>query len=71
LKYFNKKHVKLDDIVKYETLKNESYFTNLNNVLSLFEVENEDGLDKTKGVSLSGPLTGDLDSTSVLGSELD
>ncbi len=71
LKYFNKEHVKLDDIVKYETLRNESYFTHLNNVLSLFEVENEDGLDKTKGVSLSGPLTGDLDPTSVLGSELD
>jgi hypothetical protein len=63
--------VKLDDIVKYETLKNESYMLSLNKVLSLFEVENEEGLDKTKGVSLSGPLTGDLDPTSVLGSELD
>ena len=71
LKYFNKEHVKLDDIVKYETLKNESYMLSLNRVLSLFEVENEEGLDKTKGVSLSGPLTGDLDPTSVLGSELD
>lgn len=71
LKYFNKKHVKLDDIVKYETLKNESYMLSLNRVLSLFEVENEEGLDKTKRVSLSGPLTGDLDPTSVLGSELD
>ena len=70
LKYFNK-HVKLDDIVKYETLKNESYMLSLNRVLSLFEVENEEGLDKTKRVSLSGPLTGDLDPTSVLGSELD
>ena len=71
LKYFNKEHVKLDDIVKYETLKNESYMLSLNRVLSLFEVENEEGLDKTKRVSLSGPLTGDLDPTSVLGSELD
>lgn len=71
LKYFNKEHVKLDDIVKYETLKNESYMLSLNRVLSLFEVENEEGLDKTKGVSLSGPLTGDLDPTYVLGSELD
>lgn len=71
LKYFNKEHVKLDDIVKYETLKNESYMLSLNKVLSLFEVENEEGLDKTKGVSLSGLLTGDLDPTSVLRSELD
>lgn len=71
LKYFNKDHVKLDDIVKYETLKNESYLLSFDKVLSLFEVENEKGLDKTKGVSLSGPLTGDLDPTSVLGSELD
>ena len=36
LKYFNKEHVKLDDIVKYETLKNESYMLSLNRVLSLF-----------------------------------
>ena len=71
LKYFNKEHVKLDDIVKYETLKNESYFTSLNTTLSLFEVENENGLDKTKGVSFGGPLTGDLDSTTVLGRDLD
>lgn len=71
IKYFNKEHVKLDDIVKYETLKNESYVSSLNRVLSLFEVENEEGLDKTKGVSLGGPLTGGLDPTSVLRSELD
>ena len=51
LKYFNKEHVKLDDIVKYETLKNESYMLSLNRVLSLFE--------------------GDLDPTSVLGSDID
>lgn len=50
LKYFNE-HVKLDDIVKYETLKNESYMLSLNRVLSLFE--------------------GDLDPTSVLGSDID
>ena len=71
LKYFNKEHVKLDDIVKYETLKNESYMLSLNRVLSLFEVENEEGLDKTKGVSLGGLLTGDTNPTTVLGSDID
>lgn len=70
LKYFNE-HVKLDDIVKYETLKNESYMLSLNRVLSLFEVENEEGLDKTKGVSLGGLLTGDKDPTTGLGSDID
>ena len=70
LKYFNK-HVNLDDIVKYETLKNESYMLSLNRVLSLFEVENEEGLDKTKGVSLGGLLTGDKDPTTGLGSDID
>ena len=45
LKYFNE-HVNLDDIVKYETLKNESYMLSLNRVLSLFEGD----LDPTSGL---------------------
>lgn len=72
LTYFNKDSVNLNTIVNFQTSKNESYISSRNSYLNtLFEVENEDGLDKTKGVSLSGPLTGDLDPTSVLGSELD
>lgn len=70
--YFNKDSVNLNTIVNFQTSKNESYISSRNSYLNaIFEVENEDGLDKTKGVSLSGPLTGDLDPTSVLGSELD
>ena len=72
LTYFNKDSVNLNTIVNFQTSKNESYVSRRNSYLNaIFEVENEDGLDKTKGVSLSGPLTGDLDPTSVLGSELD
>lgn len=70
--YFNKDSVNLNSIVNFQTTKNESYISNRNSYLNaIFEVENEDGLDRTKGVSLSSPLTGDLDPTKVLGSELD
>lgn len=69
--YFNDK-VNLNSIVNFQTTKNESYISNRNSYLNtIFEVENEEGLDKTKGISLNGPLTGDLDPTNVLGSELD
>lgn len=69
--YFNK-NIKLNSIINVESSKNESYISSLNSYLNaIFEVENENGLDKTKGVSLNSPLTGDLDSTKVLGSELD
>lgn len=69
--YFNK-NIKLNSIINVQSNKNESYISSLNSYLNaIFEVENEEGLDKTKGVSLSSPLTGDLDPTTVLGSELD
>lgn len=69
--YFNK-NIKLNSIINVQSNKNESYISSLNSYLNaIFEVENEEGLDKTKGLSLSSPLTGDLDPTTVLGSELD
>ena len=69
--YFNK-NVKLNSIINMESSKNESYISSLNSYLNaIFEVENENGLDKTKGISLNSPLTGDLDSTTVLGSDID
>lgn len=69
--YFNK-NIKLNSIINVQSNKNESYISSLNSYLNaIFEVENEEGLDKTKGVSLGGLLTGDKDPTTGLGSDID
>ena len=69
--YFNK-NIKLNSIINVQSNKNESYISSLNSYLNaIFEVENEEGLDKTKGVSLGGLLTGDTNPTTVLGSDID
>ena len=70
--YFNKDSVNLNTIVNFQTSKNESYISRRNSYLNaIFEVENEEGLDKTKGLSLGGLLTGDGDPTTGLGSDID
>ena len=72
LTYFNKDSVNLNTIVNFQTSKNESYVSRRNSYLNaIFEVENEEGLDKTKGLSLGGLLTGDGDPTTGLGSDID
>lgn len=72
LTYFNKDSVNLNTIVNFQTSKNESYVSRRNSYLNaIFEVENEEGLDKTKGISLGGLLTGDGDPTTGLGSDID
>ena len=69
--YFNK-NIKLNSIINVQSNKNESYISSLNTYLNaIFEVENEEGLDKTKGLSLGGLLTGDKDPTTGLGSDID
>lgn len=69
--YFNK-NIKLNSIINVQSNKNESYISSLNSYLNaIFEVENEEGLDKTKGLSLGGLLTGDKDPTTGLGSDID
>lgn len=69
--YFNR-NIKLNSIINVQSNKNESYISSLNSYLNaIFEVENEEGLDKTKGLSLGGLLTGDTNPTTGLGSDID